>query len=119
MKLCQFHVPQKGLRVGGLTALVLLLSNLAVAASVAAGGIIGFVGLVAPHLARPLVGAAHARLIPMSGLIGAILLLAADGMARSIAPPLELPLGVITAVLGGPVFLVVLRRTALRTTERR
>jgi iron complex transport system permease protein len=100
-----------GLRVRGASALVLAAASLAVATAVAAGGVIGFVGLAAPHLARPLVGAAHSRLVPASGLIGAVLLLAADALARSVAPPLELPIGVVTALLGGPFFLVVLRRS--------
>jgi iron complex transport system permease protein len=100
-----------GLRVGVVTAVVLAATSLAVAAAVAAGGVIGFVGLAAPHLARPVAGAAHARLVPASGLIGAILLLAADALARSLAAPLELPIGVVTALLGGPFFLVALRRS--------
>jgi iron complex transport system permease protein len=100
-----------GLWVGGATALVLAAASLAVAAAVAAGGVIGFVGLAAPHLARPLVGVAHARLVPASGLVGALLLLGADALARSIAAPLELPVGVVTALLGGPFFLIVLCRS--------
>jgi len=100
-----------GLWVGGATALVLAAASLAAATAVAAGGVIGFVGLAAPHLARPLVGVAHARLVPASGLVGALLLLGADALARSVAAPLELPIGVVTALLGGPFFLVVLRRS--------
>jgi iron complex transport system permease protein len=100
-----------GLWVGGATALVLAAASLAVATAVAAGGVIGFVGLAAPHLARPLVGVAHARLVPASGLVGALLLLGADALARSVAAPLELPIGVLTALLGGPFFLVMLRRS--------
>ena len=83
-------------------------ASLATAAAVAAGGIIGFVGLIAPHLARPLVGASHGRLIPASALMGSLLLLLADGLARTLAPPLELPVGIFTALLGGPFFLVLL-----------
>jgi iron complex transport system permease protein len=100
-----------GLWVGGAMAFVLAAASLAVATAVAAGGVIGFVGLAAPHLARPLVGVAHARLVPASGLIGGLLLLGADALARSIAAPLELPIGVVTALLGGPFFLIVLRRS--------
>jgi iron complex transport system permease protein len=107
-----------GLRVGGVMALVFAGAGLAVAAAVAAGGVIGFVGLAAPHLARPLVGAAHSRLVPASGLVGATLLIAADAVARTAVPPLELPLGVVTALLGGPVFLILLRRQAVRTAGR-
>ena len=103
-----------GLWVGGASALVLAAASLAVATAVAAGGVIGFVGLAAPHLARPLVGVAHARLVPASGLVGALLLLGADALARSVAPPLELPIGVVTALLGGPFFLVALQRSWAR-----
>jgi iron complex transport system permease protein len=106
-----------GLRVGTVSAVVLAAASLAVATGVAACGIIGFVGLAAPHLVRPLLGAAHARLIPASGLVGAMLLVAADALARFIAPPLELPIGVVTALLGGPFFLVVLHRGARKTAE--
>lgn len=105
-----------GLRVGTVTALVLAGASLAVGAAVAAGGVIGFVGLAAPHLARPLVGATHARLLPASALVGSVLLLAADVVARTVVPPLELPIGVVTAILGGPLFLVVLHRGAARAT---
>jgi iron complex transport system permease protein len=97
-----------------MTALVLTGASLAVGAAVAAGGVIGFVGLAAPHIARPLVGAAHARLVPASGLLGAVLLIAADVVARTAARPVELPLGVVTALIGGPLFLVVLRRRVVR-----
>jgi len=98
-----------GLPVGVVLLVVLAAACLATAAAVAVGGVIGFVGLVAPHLARPLAGAAHARLVPMSALVGAVLLVPADLLARSAAPPHELPLGAITALAGGPVFLVILR----------
>jgi iron complex transport system permease protein len=104
-----------GLRVGSASALLLAGASLATAAAVAVGGVIGFVGLVAPHCARRLVGGAHVRLLPAGGLVGAILLLVADGLARSAAPPLELPVGVVTAVLGGPFFLIVLRRQVNRS----
>lgn len=99
-----------GIPVGLVLVLVLGAASLIVAASVAAGGIIGFVGLAAPHIARPLVGAAHRRLLPASGLIGAVLLLGADVVARTAVSPLELPIGVVTALLGGPLFLIVLRK---------
>jgi iron complex transport system permease protein len=88
---------------------VLAAASVTVAAAVAAGGVIGFIGLVAPHLARPFAGAAHARLVPAAALVGAVLLVPADLLARTLAPPRELPLGAITALAGGPVFLVVLR----------
>ncbi|MCA8996499.1 MAG: iron ABC transporter permease [Planctomycetaceae bacterium] len=91
---------------------IVVSASLATAAAVAAAGTIGFVGLVAPHLARQLVGARHGYLIPASALLGAILLIAADDLARSIAAPAELPVGVVTALLGSPFFLLLLRSTS-------
>jgi iron complex transport system permease protein len=88
-------------------------ASLATAAAVAAGGIIGFVGLIAPHLARMLFGARHMRLIPASMLLGALLLLLADSLARTVMAPVELPVGIFTALLGGPFFLFLLHRGRL------
>jgi iron complex transport system permease protein len=90
--------------------LIVIGASLSTAAAVSASGIIGFIGLIAPHLARRLVGASHAIVIPASMLIGSILLLLADDVARTIAAPLELPVGVFTALLGGPFFLFLLRK---------
>jgi iron complex transport system permease protein len=90
--------------------LIVIGASLSTAAAVSASGIIGFVGLIAPHLARRLIGAAHAVVIPASMLIGAILLLFADDLARTLMAPLELPVGVFTALLGGPFFLFLLRK---------
>jgi iron complex transport system permease protein len=83
-------------------------ASLATAAAVASSGIIGFVGLIAPHIARRLAGAKHSRLIPMSGCIGAGLMIVADMIARTIVAPAELPVGVVTAILGCPFFFVLL-----------
>ncbi len=85
-------------------------ASLSTAAAVSAGGVIGFIGLIAPHLARRLVGAAHARLVPAAMLLGAWLLLLADDLARSLLAPIELPVGIFTAFLGGPFFLFLLRK---------
>jgi len=90
--------------------LVVVGASLSTAAAVSASGIIGFIGLIAPHLARRLVGASHAVVLPASMLVGSLLLLIADDLARTIAAPLELPVGVFTALLGGPFFLFLLRR---------
>jgi len=79
------------------------------AAAVAAAGAIGFIGLIAPHVARLIVGASHHRMIPASILIGALLLVIADDVARTIAAPLEIPVGVMTALIGGPFFLYLLK----------
>jgi len=84
-------------------------ASLTTAAAVAAGGIIGFVGLVAPHAARLLFGAAHHRLIPASALIGALLLVLADDLARTVLAPIELPVGIVTSLLGGTFFLYLLK----------
>jgi iron complex transport system permease protein len=84
-------------------------SALLTAAAVAAAGIIGFVGLIAPHAARLLFGPTHARLLPASGLLGAVLLILADNVARLILAPVEIPIGILTSLLGAPFFLYLLR----------
>lgn len=89
---------------------VVVVASAVTAATVAVAGIIGFVGLVAPHAARALVGARHAAVIPASALLGAILLVAADLVARTAFAPIEVPVGIMTALIGGPFFLWVLRR---------
>jgi len=89
-----------------------LLAALLAAATVSAAGLIGFVGLVVPHIARGMGLRAHRPLVMAAGLIGATLVVAADLAARTVAAPTELPLGAITALLGVPFFLVQLRRTS-------
>lgn len=86
-------------------------TSLLTAASVATCGIIGFVGLVVPHACRLLWSPLHRTLLPVSFLTGGVFLVLADALARSIVPPLELPVGVVTALVGVPVFAVLLRRT--------
>jgi iron complex transport system permease protein len=98
-----------GLSLIRLRGIVVLSASLVTAACVAAGGIIGFVGLIAPHIARSIVGARHAAVLPTSGLLGALLLLLADDLARTIVAPSELPVGVVTALLGSPFFLFLLK----------
>lgn len=87
-----------------------LLSSLLTASAVTEAGTIGFIGLIAPHLARRLFGADHRLIIPAATLCGAILLLLADTGARTFIAPRELPVGVITALIGAPVFLILIRR---------
>ena len=99
-----------GVNVPRLQLEVIVSSALAVAASVAFTGLIGFVGLIAPHLMRLLLGSDHRRLLPASALFGASLLIVADTVARTVSAPAELPIGVITALIGAPVFLLILRR---------
>ena len=77
---------------------------------VACCGTIGFIGLVCPHLARLLTGASHQRVLPLAMLLGALLLVIADSVARTVIAPAELPIGIITALIGGPVFITLLVR---------
>lgn len=99
-----------GVEVERVKRAAVLIAALAVGAVTATTGIIGFVGLIAPHWVRLLAGPDHRVVLPASALLGAALVLAADGMARTIAQPAELPLGVLTAAIGVPVFLFMLRR---------
>jgi len=101
-----------GVQVEWLKWAVLIGGALATAATVAIAGIIGFVGWMTPHLLRRLVGGDHRVLMPLSALGGAILLLWADTLARTLARPVELPVGVITALIGAPLFLWVMRSEA-------
>ena len=89
---------------GRLRLLVILAASLATAAAVAVSGLIGFVGLVVPHIARRLVGGSHARVLPVSLLIGGGFLVLADLIARVVLAPAELPIGVVTAFIGAPFF---------------
>ena len=97
-----------GIDVQLLKRKLVLMAALAVGVSVAAVGIIGFVGLVVPHLVRLLAGPDHRRLLPLSALLGAWLLLLADMLARTLAAPAEMPVGIVTALLGAPFFLWLL-----------
>lgn len=96
-----------GVEVNRLRILVLISGALAVSCSVCAGGTIGFVGLIAPHIVRKLLGPKSKILIPFSMLFGAILLLLSDTFARIIIAPAELPAGIITSILGVPFFLAL------------
>ncbi len=99
-----------GIDVGVATRQVFLISALLAAASVAAAGLVGFVGLVMPNIARTCGVVRHRALILASALGGAVLLVLADLLARTVRAPVELPLGAITALIGVPVFLLRLRR---------
>lgn len=100
-----------GIRVEQVKLLAYFVASVAVGACVAACGVIGFVGLIVPHAIRLLWGSDHRLLLPASVLGGGVFLLLADTAARTIAPPAELPVGVITAVVGVPIFVVLLRRS--------
>ena len=99
-----------GLDVKRFVALAVLSGSVVVAAAVAFGGLVAFVGLAAPHIARWLVGPMHRRLLPASALTGAVIVTLADALARSALPPSEIPLGLVTAVAGGPFFIFLLAR---------
>ncbi len=99
-----------GVEIESLKKMVLLLTSLSIASAVAISGIIGFVGLIVPHIVRLIVGPDHRILLPSAIIGGATYMVVFDALARSIYPPLELPVGVITAMAGGPFFLYLLRR---------
>lgn len=91
-----------GQRVNLSRAFLILLCTAISGATVAACGLIGFIGLIAPHIARKLAGPAHARSVPTSALLGGLLLMAADLVARTVIAPVQLPAGVVTALIGAP-----------------
>jgi iron complex transport system permease protein len=100
-----------GARVERVKLAAYLVASLLVAAAVAACGVIGFIGLIVPHAVRLVWGSDHRLLLPASMLGGGIFLLLADTAARTIAAPAELPVGVITALIGVPIFVLLLRRS--------
>lgn len=99
-----------GVRVRRVTAILLVATALLTATLVAVAGAIGFVGLVLPHAARLLVGPGHRALLPVAALLGAVLLVWVDTLGRTVAAPLEVPVGVVTALVGVPAFAVLLVR---------
>ncbi len=104
---------QLGLDAGRKRMVLLLAASLIAGAGVAVSGVIGFVGLIVPHMIRILVGSEHSRLLPASLLAGGLLLLWSDVLARVVlSGGAELPVGVITALLGGPFFCILLRKRA-------
>ncbi len=100
-----------GLRVEGQRGLLLILSVALAAAAVAVSGTIGFVGLVAPHIARRLVGPSHEGLLPISAILGGALVMLADLIGRAVIAPSELPVGIVTAMIGAPYFVYLLYRS--------
>jgi iron complex transport system permease protein len=89
---------------------VILIGSLLTAAAVSLGGLISFTGLIVPHILRMVLGPDHVRLLPATALAGALFLLLADTAARTVVAPAELPVGVLTAFIGGPFFLYLLRK---------
>jgi iron complex transport system permease protein len=108
---------QMGVEISSLKWIAFLGTSLITSIVVSFSGIIGFVGLIVPHLMRMVFGSDHRLLIPASALGGAVFLIAADTMARTIFSPNELPVGVVTAFLGAPFFIYLLKRRGSRWTQ--
>jgi len=100
-----------GIRVEHTRIAIIAVGSLLTAASVALGGLIGFAGLIVPHVARLLLGPDHVRLLPVTALGGAIFLVVTDTLARTLFAPNELPVGVLMVFVGGPFFLYLLRKS--------
>jgi iron complex transport system permease protein len=105
-----------GLRASRVRLFVLLAASLATAAAVAVSGLIGFVGIVVPHIVRRLAGGSYRSVLPLSLIGGAVFLVLADLVARTVIAPAELPIGVVTMFVGAPFFVAVLRMTRRTAT---
>jgi iron complex transport system permease protein len=103
------YAQQLGIRVESARIAIILIGSLMTAVAVSLGGMIMFAGLIVPHVARLLLGPDHVRLLPVAALAGAIFLMLADTLARTIFAPSEVPVGVLIAFVGGPFFLYLLR----------
>lgn len=97
-----------GVDIRWLKARIIILTTLSVGAAVAVSGVIGFIGLIVPHILRALSGSDHRSLLPDSALFGAALLILADLVSRTIIAPAELPIGIVTAIIGAPLFILLL-----------
>lgn len=104
----EVQASQLGLKVNVIKRNVVILATMGVGASVAVSGIIGFIGLLVPHIIRLLIGVDNRYVMPASALFGALVLTVSDMLCRTLVAPIELPIGVITALLGTPVFLYIL-----------
>jgi iron complex transport system permease protein len=101
-----------GVNVRRLQKLLVLVSSLMAGVTIAVSGTIGFVGLMVPHFTRLLVGGDHRRVLPISALLGGILVVWVDVAARLLLAPEELPVGILTAIIGGPLFILLLKRSS-------
>jgi iron complex transport system permease protein len=100
-----------GLEVSRARGVLVLLSAVVTGTTVAAAGAIGFIGLIVPHAVRRITGPEHRRLLPGSALVGATLLMVIDALARTMLAPREIPVGLLTGLLGAPFFLWLLHRS--------
>lgn len=107
----EFFAEKSGVDIKKINIVLLVTASVFTAVAVSMAGTIGFVGLVVPHVSRMLVGNSHVKLIPVSALLGAIVLLIADTAARTIVSPIQLPVGIFTALFGVPVFILLQRKT--------
>ncbi|MFW6382141.1 MAG: FecCD family ABC transporter permease [Bacillota bacterium] len=99
-----------GVEVEKVKKILITGATLITAAAVSVSGSIGFIGLVMPHVSRMLIGPDNRKLIPFAAVLGGIFLMISDMLARSLMPPLEIPVGIITAIVGGPYFIYLLRK---------
>ncbi len=99
-----------GVNVERVKKLLIVGATLVTAAVVSVSGGIGFIGLVIPHITRMIIGPDHRKLMPLAAILGGIFLVISDMIARSVIPPMEIPVGIITALAGGPYFIYLLRR---------
>jgi len=110
MQFDEEHAQQLGINVEQTKRILLVVATLITAAAVSFGGIIGFVGIIIPHAVRLIWGPDFRFLLPLSILCGSIFLILADLLARTVMPPTEIPLGIVTAFFGAPFFLYLLKR---------
>lgn len=100
-----------GLKTDRYRVIIIIIASILAGSAVSAAGAIGFVGLIAPHTGRLIIGSDHKFLIPLSAIFGAILLVVSDTVARTIFQPVELSVGIVTGILGAPFFLLLLHRS--------
>ncbi len=115
MSLGEAQAKTLGVSVKKMQIVLIVIASLLAGVSVALSGTIGFVGLMCPHFARMLVGSKHQYVLPFSALIGAILVIWTDVLARCLFAPEEVPIGVLTAIIGGPIFIGMLKHKKRRS----
>lgn len=101
-----------GINVGKMQKMLILIASLLAGVTIAVSGSIGFIGLMIPHIARLLIGSDHKKVLPISALLGGILVIWTDVAARVVIAPEELPIGLLTAIIGGPFFIWLLKRNS-------
>lgn len=101
-----------GINVGRMQKMLILIASLLAGVTIAVSGSIGFIGLMVPHISRLLIGSDHKKVLPISALLGGILVIWTDVVARMVIAPEELPIGLLTAIIGGPFFIWLLKRNS-------